>query len=60
MGNDAEAPALTIRRLTPTRLPALDALFAARGCSVARQCWCMYYRRSGAEPPRPDGLRRAE
>ena len=58
--SDTEAPAPTIRRLTPTRLPALDALFAARGCAVARQCWCMYYRRRGAEPPRPDGLRRAE
>ena len=53
-------PTLTIRRLTPARLSALDALFAARGCSVARQCWCMYYRRSGAEPPRPAGTSRAE
>ena len=60
MDDDAETPELAIRRLTPTRLPALDALFAARGCSVARQCWCMYYRRSGAEPAPPDGLRRAD
>ena len=26
----------------------LDAIFGARGCSVARGCWCMYYRKSGA------------
>lgn len=33
--------------LTPERWPDLEALFNARGCSVARGCWCMYYRVSG-------------
>ena len=39
---------LTVRPLTPERWKDVEALFNARGCSVARQCWCMYYRRSGA------------
>lgn len=38
---------LAIHPLTPDRWPDLEALFNARGCSVARNCWCMYYRRSG-------------
>ena len=40
---------LTIRPLTPARWPDLEALFASRGCSIARHCWCMYYRKSGPE-----------
>lgn len=28
-------------------MPDLDTVFQARGCSVAHQCQCMYYRRSG-------------
>ena len=40
---------LTVRPLTPARWPDLQALFEARGCSVARKCWCMYYRRTGAQ-----------
>ena len=40
---------ITVRPLTPERWPDLEAVFAARGCSVARGCWCMYYRRSGAQ-----------
>lgn len=39
---------LTVLPLTPSRMPDLDALFQARGCSVAKPCYCMYYRRSGA------------
>ena len=39
--------ALVVRPLTPSRWPDLEAIFAARGCSVARGCWCMYYRVSG-------------
>ena len=38
---------LTIHPLTPARWPDLEALFNARGCSIARGCWCMYYRESG-------------
>ena len=40
--------ALSLHPLTPGRWADLEALFLARGCSVARNCWCMYYRRSGA------------
>jgi len=38
---------IVVRPLTPARWPDLEALFNAKGCSVARHCWCMYYRRSG-------------
>ena len=40
---------LDVHPLTPGRWPDLEALFEARGCSVARGCWCMYYRVSGKE-----------
>jgi GNAT superfamily N-acetyltransferase len=46
--------------LTPERWPDLEAIFNARGCSVARGCWCMFYRRSGAQPPPQAGITRAE
>lgn len=39
---------LAIHPLTAERWQDLEALFAGKGCSVARHCWCMYYRRSGA------------
>jgi GNAT superfamily N-acetyltransferase len=41
---------LAIRPLTPSRWPDLEAIFNAAGCSVARGCWCTYYRRSGGDP----------
>lgn len=50
---------LAIRPLTPGRWKDLEALFGARGCSVARQCWCMFYRRSGTPPATPRGMSRA-
>lgn len=50
---------LSIRPLTPGRWKDLEALFNARGCSVARQCWCMFYRRSGAPGSPPRGTTRA-
>lgn len=40
---------LQVHSLTPERWADLERLFAARGCSVARSCWCMYYRQSGAQ-----------
>lgn len=49
----------TIRPLTPARWCDLEAIFNARGCSVARGCWCMFYRRSGRHVP-PAGTTRAE
>ena len=45
--------ALTVEPLTPARWPDLEALFRAKGCSVARGCWCMYYRESGKTPVAP-------
>jgi GNAT superfamily N-acetyltransferase len=39
---------LQVEPLTPGRWPDLEAVFRARGCSVARGCWCMYYRQRGA------------
>ena len=42
---------LVVRPLTPARWPDLEALFQAKGCSIARGCWCMYYRRSGSTQP---------
>jgi GNAT superfamily N-acetyltransferase len=41
--------AFVVEPLTPDRWDDLESLFAARGCSVARGCWCMYYRVSGKE-----------
>jgi GNAT superfamily N-acetyltransferase len=46
---------LTLHPLTPDRWGDLEAIFTARGCSVARQCWCMHYRISG-RPPWPPGV----
>lgn len=50
---------LAIRPLTSARWKDLETLFNSGGCSVARQCWCMYYRRSGAQPAPPKGVTRA-
>lgn len=50
----------TVRPLTPDRWRDLEAVFGARGCSAARGCWCMAYRRSGRGAPRPPGVPRSE
>lgn len=34
--------------LDAARWRDLDALFRAKGCSMARGCWCMYYRETSA------------
>lgn len=39
--------ALTVHPLTPERMADLDSVFEARGCSVAKSCYCMYYRMTG-------------
>lgn len=44
---------ITVAPLTPDRWPDLEAVFHARGCSIARQCWCMAYRLSGSRGPPP-------
>jgi ribosomal protein S18 acetylase RimI-like enzyme len=49
-----EVAKLTIRPLTLERWRDLEAVFNARGCSVARGCWCMFYRQSGAQTHSPD------
>jgi len=41
---------LDIQPLTEDRWPDLETIFQAKGCSIARDCWCMYYRRSGKAP----------
>lgn len=43
---------LAVHPLTSARWRDLEAIFQATGCSVARGCWCMFYRHSGA-PPAP-------
>ena len=43
---------LSVAPLTPDRWLDLEAIFNAKGCSVARGCWCMYYRLSGKENSR--------
>lgn len=50
----------TILPLTPGRWPDLEAIFNAKGCSVARGCWCMYYRRSGPRGHLPRGTTQAQ
>ena len=51
---------LTVAPLTPDRWPDLEAVFKARGCSVARGCWCMAYRLSGSRETFPPGMTRAQ
>ena len=51
---------LTVAPLTPDRWPDLEAIFNAKGCSVARGCWCMAYRLSGSCEPLPPGVTRAQ
>ena len=51
---------IIVRPLTPERWPDVEAIFGARGCSVARGCWCMFYRRSGEAPLPPRGKTRAQ
>jgi ribosomal protein S18 acetylase RimI-like enzyme len=50
----------TVLPLTLERWPDLEAIFNAKGCSVARGCWCMYYRRSGSRGPLPRGTTHAQ
>ena len=51
---------IVVRPLTPGRFGDLERVFAAKGCSVARSCWCMYYRTSGKSGlTRPGSSQRA-
>ena len=40
---------LAVRPLTRDRWGDLVDLFGRPGGSIVRGCWCMYYRRSGAD-----------
>ena len=51
---------LALEPLTPRRWDDFEAVFRARGCSVARGCWCMYYRLSGERTGWPTGGARTE
>ena len=51
---------LDVKPLTPSRWADFEAVFRAPGCSVARGCWCMFYRRSGEASAAPAGVTRAE
>jgi GNAT superfamily N-acetyltransferase len=51
---------IEVHALTGERWPDVEAIFNARGCSVARGCWCTYYRYSGPDPARPAGLTMAQ
>ena len=51
---------LVLEPLTPARWDDFEAVFRSRGCSVARGCWCMYYRLSGERAGWPTGGARSE
>jgi hypothetical protein len=51
---------LTVAPLTPDRWSDLEAVFNAKGCSVARGCWCMAYRLSGSREPLPPRMTRSQ
>ncbi len=48
-------PNIDVLPLTSERWNDLETIFGSKGCSVARGCWCMYYRKSGRQPAPPDG-----
>jgi len=51
--------ALAIKPLTPSRWRDVETIFESKGCSVARYCWCMHYRHSGAPTKLPAGKTRS-
>ena len=51
---------ITVEPLTRARWPDLEAIFNARGCSIPRGCWCMYYRHDGKGRALPVGTAYAE
>ena len=44
---------IEIRPLDRGRWRDLESIFEAKGCSIARGCWCMYYRETGKTPVAP-------
>jgi GNAT superfamily N-acetyltransferase len=59
MPTTAKRPAIRVRPLTADNWSGLEAIFQAKGCSVARGCWCMYYRERGKQEI-PAGLTLAQ
>lgn len=51
---------LTVAPLTPDRWSDLEAIFHAKGCAVARGCWCMAYRLTSSRAPLPPGMTRTQ
>jgi ribosomal protein S18 acetylase RimI-like enzyme len=51
---------LTVVPLSPDRWPDLEAIYNAKGYSLARGCWCMAYRVSGSRQPVPPGMTRSQ
>jgi ribosomal protein S18 acetylase RimI-like enzyme len=51
---------LTVKPLTIARWPDFEAIFTSKGCSIARGCWCMFYRRSGGHGTSSGGRSIAE
>src|SRR6185369_3032305 len=56
----ADAMKLSVLPSTPERWSDREAIFGAKGCSVARCCWCMAYRLSGSQRDLPPGTTRAQ
>ena len=50
---------VVILPLTEARWHDFEAVFLGKGCSMARGCWCMYYRESGKVTP-PAGVTATE
>jgi GNAT superfamily N-acetyltransferase len=53
------SPRIDVRPLTRDRWADLVELFERPGASIARGCYCMYYRRSGEHAP-PRGITRSQ
>jgi GNAT superfamily N-acetyltransferase len=51
-------PLAAVRPLTAERFGDVETVFAGKGCSFARSCWCMAYRLSGKVMP-PKGTTKA-
>jgi ribosomal protein S18 acetylase RimI-like enzyme len=51
---------LTVLPATPARWPDVETVFASTGCAQARNCWCMFYRKTGPPPPLQPGKSRGK
>jgi len=51
---------LSVAPLSPERWSDLETIFEGRGCSFARNCWCMEYRLGSKRPALAAGQTRAD